>query len=116
MTPSSEFNPCESAAGPPLPLISAYSATAVMKPWPTRNPTNNSSNQNERDAKSSRTSFATNCTKLGERKKDFLQPTAAQICLRLKFSESAFGDSSPVIQQHETITNLRRIVQLVNRE
>src|SRR5689334_1226333 len=109
-TPSSGDRPCGSAAGPPLPLISAYKPTAVMKLCPTRNPTNNSNNQNARDASSSRNSFASSRRKLCERKENLLQPTILQIRLRLQLRKRSFGNALSGIQQHETIANLRRIV------
>src|SRR5258708_27106487 len=110
------------AAALPCPLASAYERTALMKDTPTSGPTSASITHHERELINSRHSFLrSHLQALGEGKEDLLEIRRQVMAGALTRNprervKGAFGDNTAAAQQHEAITNLRGIGDLVNRQ
>src|SRR5262245_31763070 len=92
-----------------------------MNACPTRRPTTTSSSQYERDAASSRSSFASSQRAipraLREGKKDLLEPRVAlKTRARAQLGHRPFADDTPAAEQDQTIADSLRVRQLMDRE
>ena len=119
-TPSSGFIPCASAAPPPAtPLISAKVCTDVMNSWPTIAPTSTSRSTIAGDSASSLSSLRRSNrarATLREGKEHLFDTAARHAGLFSQLGQRALADRDSVGQQHEAVTEPRRIGELVNRE
>src|SRR5262249_6185446 len=89
-----------------------------MNAWPTRSPTTTRSSQYERDAESSRSSFASSQRPvLGERKKHLFEPgVVLKAGSRTQLGHRSLAHDAPTAEQHEAIANARRVGELMDRE
>src|SRR5262245_40392034 len=119
--PSSGFRPCASAEGPPpMPLASAYTVVALMNACPTSAPITTSNNHQDFEAASSRSSFSTSQRntrgRSGEGKKHLCESAIAHAGVLTQLVQRSLADDASAAQQHQPITDARRVGEMMDRE